>query len=191
MKKKILWIATAAMALSLIGYATYAALNAQINAQNIIRMGTVKISLLDEIGTNNAETEQTQWEAFPESVHALPGSSVMKRLTVTNVGENACYVRIKFIPQVYAGDEVIRIDDAVTLVYEGSAWSMDGDGYYRYHEILQPNESAELESNVVFDSSITNTYKDARFVIENLAQGVQSQNNEHADVLEVVGWPAA
>lgn len=128
MKKKILWIATAAMALSLIGYATYAALNAQINAQNIIRMGTVKISLLDEIGTNNAETEQTQWEAFPESVHALPGSSVMKRLTVTNVGETACYVRIKLIPQVYAGDEVIRIDDAVTLVYEGSAWSMDGHG---------------------------------------------------------------
>lgn len=216
MKRKLLWIAAAAMTLSVIGYATYAALNAQMDAQNIIRMGTVKVSLKDEIWKESGEPEddaprmlsaraagdaeeQAGWVDFDASVHALPGSSVLKRLTVTNIGGNACYVRVKMLPQFILEDASaesrgaqieVADEEHIAIAYNGSEWTLDGEDYYRYHEILQPGESAELEVDIQFQGSIVNDYKNARLTIENLAQGVQSQNNEHADVLDVEGWPA-
>ena len=170
---------------------TYAALNAQMGASNVISMGTVKISLKDEIQTMASESGEIQWEEFPESTHIFPGARMTKRLTVTNVGRNACYIRVKVVPQVSGDGQPARVEDDITFTYDGSAWVPDGDGYYRYEGILQPNESAALEGDIQFHQNIGNDGKDARFSIDNRAQGVQSQNNEHIDVLNVVGWPTA
>lgn len=57
-----------------------------------------------------------------------------KTITLTNTGERDCYVRLK----AFAGS-------AYTLTYEvnpAGGWSLGSDGYYYWHEILRPGETA-------------------------------------------------
>lgn len=57
-----------------------------------------------------------------------------KTITLTNTGERDCYVRLK----VFAGS-------SYTLTYEfdqNGGWSLGSDGYYYWHEILRPGETA-------------------------------------------------
>lgn len=57
-----------------------------------------------------------------------------KTITLTNTGERDCYVRLR----VFAGS-------AYSLRYECSeagGWSAGDDGYYYWHEILHPGETA-------------------------------------------------
>ncbi|MGE4548216.1 MAG: SipW-dependent-type signal peptide-containing protein, partial [Intestinibacillus sp.] len=118
MKKKIVLISAVALLLAVVGYGTYAALNASATAKNVITMGTVQISLRDEKLSAEAAQEiqsrgdsETVWETFPESlVDIQPGSIINKRVFVKNEGESDCYVRVRLnmtITPKAASDEEI------------------------------------------------------------------------------------
>lgn len=62
-------------------------------------------------------------------------SNWTKDITITNTGENPCYVRVKAFAGVQYGLEY-------DLTASDSRWSARGtDGYYYWHEILEPGET--------------------------------------------------
>lgn len=195
MKRKMVFVAAVALLLSVAGFATWAALNASATARNVITMGTVSISLRDEIQKSGSEDE---WEAFPENVDILPGSTVDKRVWVKNVGENDCYVRVKLLMDIIpreGQEDKINPDDVTIEIADGQDWTEDGDGYVRFNQILQPGEEVPLYCAVLFDAKgMSNEYLGAKFKAKNLAEAVQAQNNVYdpasGTVLDVKGWPA-
>lgn len=214
MKKKIILITAVALLLAVVGYGTYAALNASATAKNVITMGTVKVSLRDEI--QSTETVQAAvmeeqpngiWEAFPESlVDIQPGSVVNKRVYVKNEGNSSCYVRLKLSMTVTPKESeelqmksTSGLDPAdVKFSYENNPnWTLDGDGYYRYNNILAPGDETPdpLYCTIDFDKNkMANEYLGAKFEVMNIAQAVQSKNNTYdtasgGSVLDVQGWP--
>ena len=65
------------------------------------------------------------------------------------------------------------------------------DGWYYYKRVLQPDEVSEiLLDELIFDvNHITESFPGSTFDVNFYAQGVQSEHQEAADVLGVVGWP--
>lgn len=195
MKRKMVFVAAVALLLSVAGFATWAALNASATARNVITMGTVSISLRDEIQKSGSEDE---WEAFPENVEIMPGSRVDKRVWVKNVGENDCYVRVKLLMDIFpreGNEDKINPDDVTIQIEDGQDWTADSDGYVRFNQILKPGERVPLYCTVMFDAKgMANEYLGAKFKAKNLAEAVQAQNNvydpENGSVLDVQGWPA-
>lgn len=190
MKKKIVILAAVAALLSIVGFGTYAALNASATASNIVTAGSVDISLRDErLAGENA------WEAFPEgALDVLPDTTVTKRVYVTNTGKNDCYVRLKLVPEIKAAEgKAVDVSD-ITIKVEDEHWVADGEGFYRYDGILKPEETTEfpMPCEIYFDGAkMGMEYLGATIDVVNHAQAVQAENNGAETILEVKGWPSA
>lgn len=61
-------------------------------------------------------------------------SNWTKDITITNTGESPCYVRVR----AYAGE---RYGLEYDLSGSDSRWSSKTDGYYYWHDILEPGEA--------------------------------------------------
>lgn len=195
MKKKVILIAAAALVLSIAGYGTWAALNASATATNVIMSGTVAIKLRDNVALAGETGENTNG-----ALDVKPGDVVNKSVYVQNKGQNNCYVRLKLkltITPKAENTEALNPDDVKFDFSDSSEnWTRDADGYYRYNDILTPNEETEvpLQCTITFDGKyMTNAYLGAKFEVLNIAQAVQSRHNTYdaatGSVLDVQGWP--
>lgn len=81
---------------------------------------------------------------FTETVPKEDVVSGQKKITLTNIGDYACYVRLKAL----TGDKYK--DQLVYSEPDGAGkWTPGEDGYYYYSDILQPGEST-TQLNVSF-----------------------------------------
>lgn len=164
MKKKIVSLALAACLIAIAAVGTLAYFTDTDKADNTFTVGNVDITLTEPA-----------W-ATEEHEDAYPGEALPKDPTVTNDGDNPCFVRIKV-----AGLDCLGADNMIT--YEtgyvtgalGQDWVLGDDGYFYYTKVL----AAEASTSALFDqiripTSVTNGF-DGNYDVVVTAEAVQAQ----------------
>lgn len=195
MKKKFALTAVIIFVLASAGYSTYAYMTASKTAQNIITAGTVEIELND--GFEEPSEESGGLYTLSEKIRVMPSSDVERTLSVTNIGKNACYVRVKFLTEfksAYEGHPTLPSVGFVTLSLNNKDWIFDEDsGYWYYKTPLQSGITTEnLLELIHFEEKMGNEYQNATFNLSVSAQAVQAANNSYTSpgsVKNVKGWP--
>lgn len=193
MKKKIAFAAVLIFLLASAGYGTYAYMTASKTAQNIITAGTVEIELND--GFEEPSEESGGLYKLSEEIRVMPLSDVERTLSVTNIGKNACYVRVKFVPEFSKNNLNLPSKGFVTISTNGVNWTAaDNSGYYYFEKVLGPGETTDsLLELIHFEEKMGNEYQNATFNLSVSAQAVQAANNSYTSpgsVKNVKGWPA-
>lgn len=190
MKKKIAFMAFIILLFTLVGYSTYAFLTAKATAYNVITAGDIDIEL--ELKNKEIDENNDGMKAANNENTVMPGTAKEHELKVTNIGNNACYFRIRLSSKVNGKST----NNIINLSMSGVNWIQDGDLWY-YKNILEPGHDIS-ENNVPsiltvsFAESMGNEYQNATVDIYVTAEAVQAANNGFTtSVLEVVGWPNA
>lgn len=194
MKKKIVALCLCiALAVVAIGGATLAYFTDTKTATNTFTVGNVKIKLdeKDIKATDGSRTENGN------AYTIYPGASVEKDPTVTNVGENDAYVRVKVVAnnvKTLAAQLGQSVDLATIFTgFVDAKWTLagtptvsaDGETYtyvYNYKTVLAKGQSTgALFTNVVIPSTITNM-GDKTITITITAEAIQADGmNDAAD----------
>lgn len=149
------------------------------------------------VGNVDIELTEPNWEKSgkTEGENAYPGEALAKDPTVTNKGENPCFVRISvdgWESLAPAGEITYRTD------YEdrklGDKW-VEYNGYYYYHGVLAKDAKTDaLFDQIVIPTDVTNGY-DGTYTLTVKAEAVQAQGArpsfsavEAMTVEEIAAW---
>lgn len=175
MKKKVTMIAVLAIMIAIVSLGSLAFFTASRTAANVIRTGSIAIQL------NDKTAEGTD---FVSADGVMPGDAVSKVVSVTNIGENAAWVRIKL---TNTAPEGLSFDD-ITLDIDSAKWTRQGDWYYCNASVEPGATTSNLFTTVTFSEHLTNAYQSKTFNIDVIAEAVQTANNG-ASALAAAGWP--
>lgn len=179
MKRKLTVIAVIAVCISLLALGSLAYFTAQDNAENHITTGNLAIDVV-ELGEDG--------QPFVNQIGVMPGDTVVKEVSVANVGDNTAWIRVKVTMTCTANGNTLSTD-GITLDYNTTDWTYS-DGYYYFNSPVNADAStAELFNNVAFATTLGNDYQNAELIINVEADAVQYANNG-ATVMEAQGWPA-
>ncbi|MBQ7137489.1 MAG: hypothetical protein IJO39_00630 [Clostridia bacterium] len=173
-KRKIILLAALLVMVAILGVGgTLAYFTAEDEATNTFTVGNVKIDLIEP--------------SWKEAKDVYPGQVLPKDPTVTNTGNNPCYVRIKVEGlDVFADDyedamiglRYIDADDVEKEGYNTVDWTYH-DGYYYYMTELGTGEkTTALFDSIVIPTALTNdqgTEHPDPYDIDVKAYAVQSQ----------------
>ena len=132
-------------------------------------------------------------EEFDEETakKATPGTIVNKDAGAKNTATYDSFIRIKiekeFKESPYGGNDINKINlsyQNTTTIKELSEgkWVDGGDGYYYYLGKVAPKETTPyLLDSVTLDNSADNTYKNCKYDVEVIAEGIQASNGAAAD----------
>lgn len=184
MKRKILVIALAAIAVSVAAAGTLAVFTAQGDAVNVITAGNIRMELHDE---------KANGEPFPEKGLAglMPGETADKIVYVENTGDNPFYTRVKLNNSILPyGEPGAQLSfDKIALNIDTAHWQLGSDGWYYYLTAVDKGgETTPLFTEVMFRADMGNDYMDATVGIKVIAQAVQTANNG-GTVWQAAGWP--
>ena len=173
MKKKWTIAAVIVLTVALLAAGTWAYFSATGRADNVIQMGSVKLTLHDEDGSGAAFT----------TARVMPGSKVDKVVYVENSGSGAFYTRVKITPEVLdANGDPITLNSQerpLELDLNETDWTPGADGYYYYKYAVAPGaETAKLFEHVAFSKDMGNAYQGATVHIYVTAEAVQTANLE-------------
>ena len=197
MKKKIfaLMLCVALLAVAVVG-GTLAYFTDTDDAKNVFTVGNVDIDLTEP-----------QWDAVVEAEankHVYPGEPLAKDPTVTNKGNNPCFVRISVtgldqFTATYGADAMIitrsiGVDGTYVDGIHDDDWTLHTDGYYYYKEVLDSGATTPtLFDQIVIPVQIKND--EQAIAIEVFAQAVQAQGAKPSfddvqamTVEEIAGW---
>lgn len=183
-KKKILISLSLICILLLIG-GTFAYFSTTGTANNAISSSNVKI----EMNLTDGEGEDVT-----PAVTVLPGQSEDRVVTVTNIGSEPAWVRIKAGIDV-DGDVSIfdsdgKIADPPVSVenLNTTDWTYQG-GFFYYGKALEPGEFTEaLFNSVTFGTAMESDYAEKELVLKLDASATQCANNG-TSALDASGWP--
>jgi predicted ribosomally synthesized peptide with SipW-like signal peptide len=193
MKKKILFLAAAALCVSILAAGTVAYFAAEDQVHNVITTNAVDIEI--------EEWQETDEGLVPypkdEPTGVTPGTTVSKIVTIKNI-EAEAYIRAKFEivvtgedgrvmelpPETLAGMVSVTINDDDWLRKVG-----DEEWWYYADAVLSDASTEAFFTKVIFDGpNMTNEYKNCTFEVIVKAQATQAANNGDS-VLEAAGWP--
>lgn len=156
---------------------------------NVFTVGNVDITLTepkwDEVGSKEAED-------------VYPGEPLAKDPTVTNVGKNPCFVRIKvenleqFVAK-YGQNAMIKFRTAYQDGKLGENW-VEYEGYFYYTKVLQPGESTTaLFDQIVIPFELTNNETTLNIVVSAFAAQAQGAKPsfsavQQMTVEEIAAW---
>ncbi len=184
-KKKILSLALAASlaAVAIVG-SSLAYFTDKEEKTNILTIGNVDITLTEP-----------NWDAAgaEEAKEMYPGEAVAKDPTVTNVGANPAFVRVKveWPEDVELSVRTDYQDDKL-----GDNWELHTDGYYYYTKVLQMGETTDaLFDQIVLSTETTNGDAETPYNIVVTAEAIQAQGAavqwsrvESMTVAEIAAW---
>lgn len=188
MKKKLTAVAliVCMLAIMLVG-ASLAYFTDTQTADNTFTVGNVKIKL-----------EEPEWVASgsQDAPEVYPGEALAKDPTVTNIGANPCFVRIKvtgldsLAPAGLITYETGYVKDAL-----GADWEKGEDGYFYYTKVLAKDASTTaLFDQIRIPTDLTNGY-DGTYDVKVVAEAVQAQGAkpswsavEAMTVAEIQAW---
>ncbi len=189
MKKKIiaLCLVIALAATAVIG-GTLAYFTDKDDATNTFTVGNVDITLTEPNWNSSGSADA------PE---VYPGEALAKDPTVTNVGANPCFVRIKVQGLDClgtAGDITYRTDYVDNKL--GDNWVKHTDGYFYYNKVLAVNEPTDaLFDQIVIPTALTNGDGETPFNVVVTAEAVQAQGAKASwsavqtmTVAEIAAW---
>lgn len=163
MKKKILSIALVVAMVAVIAAGSLAYFTDKDSKDNVFTVGNVDITLTEP----NWDNEEK------EDVYA--GEPLAKDPTVTNVGKNPCFVRIKVENLDQFGNEnLITYRTKYRDGALGDGWVMVGD-YFYYNKVLATTETTSaLFDQIVMPKGLTGTEQNVK-PIKVTAEAVQAQ----------------
>lgn len=170
MKKKIvsLCICAALLAVALVGGTLAFFTDTTEVKENTFTVGNVEIELTEP---------KWEGEGSVDAPEVYPGEALKKDPTVTNVGANPCFVRVKV-----TGLNVFEGADPITLRYKDADghnttdWTLLDDGYYYYNGVLAAeDETAPVFDQIVIPTSWTNGDAKTAYSVDVFAEAVQAQ----------------
>ncbi len=189
MKKKITAIAliVAILAVGVIG-GSLAYFTDKDNATNTFTVGNVDITLTEP-----------NWEGSgsKDAPEVYPGEALAKDPTVTNVGANPCFVRIKVTGLNClgnAGNITYRTDYVTGKL--GDNWVDGGDGYFYYDKVLAVGADTDaLFDQIVIPTGLENGNATDKYDVVVTAEAVQAQGAKASwsavqtmTVAEIAAW---
>lgn len=190
MKKKLLYIATILLCLSIVTSGTLAYFTAEDTARNVITSGGIQIQIVEE------QLVDGTLQPYPnQPITIMPATTVSKVVSVQNL-EEAAWVRANYTITVYDADGIkmeIPSDELNKMIIidpNSTDWTQK-DGWWYCNEVVQTEEKSKpLFENVAFSGPyMDNKYQCSTVLIEVSAQAVQQANNG-STVMEAAGWPA-
>ncbi len=195
MKKKVLILSLAVIALAVLATGTLAFFTYEDTAHNVITSGGVTIEVIEKMKGEGDTLVDFPEEGIPG---VMPGTSVSKIVSVKNTGLSEAWIRVSVEQAITGADKqplpgVIRENIPVmSFTVDGDLW-IEEAGYYYYTKAVPAGESTEvLFREVVFAPQMGNEYQGCTANIIVYAQAVQAANNaipEGGDVTDVKGWP--
>lgn len=137
-------------------------------ADNVFTVGNVKIQLTEP----NWDADGSQ-----DAPEVYPGEALAKDPTVTNIGANPCFVRVKVEGLDCLGDagDIVYRTDYVTNKL-GDDWALGNDGYFYYTKVLAVDETTDaLFDQIVIPTGLTNGDAETEFHVTVSAEAVQAQ----------------
>lgn len=183
MKNKKLILAASALILvaTTVAGGTLAYFTSEKTIPNVITTGNVKIDMVEE----NYDPESTRG--------IVPGLTVDKDPTVTNIGDNDCYLRVKLETVIYTGETVTndlaaKPEDLVVL--GSNYWYHANDGFYYYKDLLSPADAVTVFETMTIPASWGNSYMNRRLDLVVTAFAIQSDNftPDRNDNGKIIGW---
>ncbi|MEG0852291.1 MAG: TasA family protein [Angelakisella sp.] len=184
-KKLIVASSALVLAASLIAGGTYAYFTDSKAVGNVVTFGNVKISLTEP-----------GYKGDGAAVNVVPGASITKDPTITNVGNNPCYVRAKVdVVETYLSNDAkvapptVAIEDIAEL---NTTWKKSGD-YYYCQTPLSATDAATASSTLFGKLNIPtawgNNYADLKLKIDISAEAIQSENFDPImNGTVIIGW---
>lgn len=127
-----------------------------------------------------------------------PGTEVNKDVRVQNTASYESFIRVKFVKTFTASAPNVLIADLdiskIVLNYNtlnltnttdltSSKWVDGGDGYFYYLGAVEGTKFTEyLLDSVTLDKTADNTYKNAGYDVDVLAESIQASNGAATDV---------
>ncbi len=187
MKRKLLFLASAVICLSIAATGTLAYFTGEYRQTNVITTGSVDIAL-QEWG------DEEKTEPFVDPSGVMPGTDVTKIPEVVNTGSSAAWIRVKVEKKILIGgkEEVPakEVEELIGLDIDTKAWTYQ-DGYYYYNSELEPKAStAPVFTKVSISKDMDNAFKNARIKVDVAAEAVQVANNGESAVT-AAGWPTS
>ena len=179
MKRKLILLFAIAALISILSTGTLAYHVVYGTAENVITTGNVDLVLHNRNADGSTVSDK--------GVLCLPGSVVDRVVTVENAGEQPFYVRISL--RKYVENSTLPAQDCLNIAVDTVNWTLR-DGYYYYHEALQPGmTTSPLFTEVEIDAvNVDNAYLGKTLMLDVSAYAVQSRNNGES-VMDAVGWP--
>ena len=189
MKKKLLYIATLLISVSIIGGGTIAYFTTEDTARNVITAGGLGVEVIEQQEIDGV------LQPYPsEPIKMMPGTSVSKIVSVQSL-DQAVWVRMTYdITVLNEAKEELQVseeelDRMIEVSYDTEKWIEKEDWWY-YPTTLKGGEITEpLFESISFSGiEIGNEYQGATIEFIVTAQAVQQANNGSA-VMEAAGWP--
>ncbi len=187
MKRKLLFLASAVICLSIAATGTLAYFTGEYRQTNVITTGSVDIKL-QEWG----DEEKTKPFVDPSGV--MPGTDVTKIPEVVNTGSSAAWIRVKVEKKILTGGKeeapADEVEKLIGLDIDTKAWTYQ-DGYYYYNSELEPDASTvPVFTKVSISKDMDNAFKNAQIKVDVAAEAVQVANNGESAVT-AAGWPTS
>ncbi len=187
MKRKLLFLASAVICLSIAATGTLAYFTGEYRQTNVITTGSVDIAL-QEWG------DEEETKPFVDLSGVMPGTDVTKIPEVVNTGSSAAWIRVKVEKKILTGGKEEAPADVVEkligLDIDTKAWTYQ-DGYYYYNSELEPKAStAPVFTKVSISKDMDNAFKNAQIKVDVAAEAVQVANNGESAVT-AAGWPTS
>ena len=154
------------------------------------------------VGNVDIDLTEPKWDATgeAEAENAYPGEALAKDPTVTNIGKNPCFVRVKVtnldqFAADFGGAMITYRTDYVDGAL-GTNWVLHTDGYFYYTKVLQPEETTDaLFDQIVIPFAVTNNATTKDIVVNAYAVQAQGARPSFAavnemTVEEIAAWMA-
>ncbi len=187
MKRKLLFLASAVICLSIAATGTLAYFTGEYRQTNVITTGSVDIAL-QEWG------DEEETEPFVDPSGVMPGTDVTKIPEVVNTGSSAAWIRVKVEKKILTGGKeeapADEVEKLIGLDIDTEAWTYR-DGYYYYKSELEPDASTTpVFTKVSISKDMDNAFKNAQIKVDVAAEAVQVANNGESAVT-AAGWPTS
>lgn len=154
------------------------------------------------VGNVDIDLTEPNWDATgkAEAEDVYPGEALAKDPTVTNIGKNPCFVRVKVtnldqFAADFGGAMITYRTDYVDGAL-GENWVLHTDGYFYYTKVLESGVTTDaLFDQIVIPFAVTNNAVTKDIVVK--AYAVQAQGArpsfaavEAMTVEEIAAWMA-
>lgn len=179
-KVKLLFVALAAIFVTVLTQGTYAYYTTVGRSSNVITSGNIQFKIHEKTDSG---------ADFPkDGVYIVPGDIVSKRVYFESLCTHPFYLRVKIVKGVYSSE--LSAEELLNLNVDEANWTLH-DGYYYFNGIVEPGMSTpEIFSKVeIVGDKIGNEHLGKLFQITVEAYAVQSENNPANNPWEAAGWP--
>lgn len=180
-RSRLLLIALAAIAVTVLTQPTLAYYTAVGKATNVVTSGNISMQIHEKTADGSD---------FPsQGVYVIPGDIVSKQVSVENICAHPFYLRVKLVSGTTS--EALAPDECLKMDIDDTNWTYT-DGYYYYNDVLRPGETtpALFTQVEIVGSKVDQTHAGSALSLTVNAYAVQSENNPAAHPWNASGWPA-